>query len=438
MNSKELQYNTENIKSIFLEFLDHNNIAYILLSEYFGAKGGDIDIYILPNSYKIYIELINQTNLYKQKYIPDYENHFFYYYNIEGYRPLRVHVKYELSFFDNVDNVYRHASFEKEIENNLLKIDSGCISRHYLALLLYASKCAFLEKYKLELRQIESLRTYIDKFLKEISDSKEREVILKIQDIINNIQDEKNLVQLSLRLREILLPYFQNVSKGKTFKKIILNKFKRFGKSKFSVLFLGPDGAGKTTTIEFVKKELDLPISTLYGGLGLNGWIFTSLYTLRESNKKANRIRRALVNRIIAYILYPMELLARTIRSSFSAKRNLLLIDRSPELLIKTKLINRLHDYVFPVPSLVVLLKAPAGILVERKPDELNFELASQKLINEEELARFYEKKGAKIIYIDTSITPLEESKIIIEKEIWNCEKFKTSLFETNRYKNDK
>jgi len=338
-------------------------------------------------------------------------------------------VKYELSFYDKVDNVYRYASFEKKIENNLIKTEFGYIASYQLALLLYASKCAFLEKQRLELRQIESLKLYIDKYIKNINDINDKKIILRIKNIINNIQDEENLIQISLRLREVLLPYYQNISEGKTYRKYLINRLKRFGKSNFSILFLGPDGAGKTTTIEFIKKKLDLPVSTLYGGVGSNGWIFSGLYTLREANKNSTFIRKALLKIVFSYALYPIELFARTIKASFNGKYCLLLIDRSPEVLINTKGINKIHDLVFPVPDIVVILKAPANILVERKPTELNLELANQKINNENKISKYYEKKGSKIITIDTSKISLDESKLIIEKEIWNCDKFLISLF---------
>jgi|SaaInlStandDraft_4_1057021.scaffolds.fasta_scaffold11716_1 hypothetical protein len=432
MNS-ELKYQTEDIKSIFLELIDIHNIKYCLLSEYFGAIGGDIDIYIYPSSQNDFKMLLKKDDFFYQKYSPAYENHYFYYFKKDGYRALKVDVKYELSFYDKTDNVYRIFDFDiKLIDEGLHKTIYGNIAKYYHSVIFYAAKCAFVEKQKLELRQINALKNYIESFVSKISDTKEKTIIQELYRVVETIDD---IDRVSLEIRVILLPFFMQKLTGKTLFKRMVARIKRIGNSKFSILFLGSDGSGKTTTIEYIKKELDIPMVSIYGGVGKDGWIFSSLYKLRENNKKSSFIKKVIINKLFLYFLYPLDLFARKLRIIVSGNHRLLLIDRCPELLINNKLTKYLHKYIFPTPNIIVLLKASPEVLVSRKPTELDNNLAKIKLANESNLAKYYEKDNIILMEIDTSIESVNNAKQMIESEIWKLKEFKESLFKKGYFK---
>jgi len=308
------------------------------------------------------------------------------------------------------------------------KVQKTNVKEEYINVLMNLSKKIHIEAIDKKTilndqRSSELLKEFMKKNKYQYNESNDINVVenKKFIKLINNKKEYRNIKILNKKIKKIIYTFLPIGIKK------ILYSFFKIKKPKFIILFLGPDGAGKTTTINFIQKQLPLESSTLYGGVGYSGWIFHIFYRLREKSK-SNIFYKKVYGRFFLYFLYPLELIVRKF-ISYKEGNNLLLVDRCPEIIIKSKFINLFHNFLFPTPNIVFLLTAPPGVLVSRKPEELNINLAKEKIKNEKKLAFFYEKKKAKIISIDTSINSINSIKKIVEDEIWQLESFERSIF---------
>lgn len=421
-------YKSERVKNVFLKLMEANDVKYVLLSEFLGGRGGDIDIY-LPDDSLINFNKFAKNYLLKQKYVSKYLNHHFYFFNYSQYRPLRVHIKFDLSFYDEDENVYRLYDDESNVIENSVRSEYGYRPYGYHAILLYAAKCGFLEKKELQIEQLENLTEYINLFSDEIDSISKKRIVENIKRTIQDFGENSSFKLLSANLRRILRPLFKEKKQPDKYS----SKSKKKGIPRFTVLFIGPDGAGKSTLIQSVTNDLEIPVTVMYGGLGKDGFIMKSLFSIREraKNIKVDRIKW-LFNKLWWLLFFPIELLIRQLIVYRKGENRLLVIDRFPTTSYKDNdlLRKKLYAAILPTPALIIKLVAPADVLVERKPNELDKSLAIKKIDDENLIAEYYEARGAKCVLIDTSKQEIKECTKKIKDAIWSSDLFKNSLFE--------
>jgi len=130
-----------------------------------------------------------------------------------------------------------------------------------------------------------------------------------------------------------------------------------------SVALLGPDGAGKSTTIEAVKREAWLPVRVIYMGL----------YQGTPRDRRRSRLRPPGIG--LAATLLRQQ--ARWLAGAYHRRRGrLVLFDRytfdsllppERELSALGRLRRRLLARACPAPDVTLILDAPAEVLYQRK-----------------------------------------------------------------------
>ena len=428
---KKMQYQLRNNKEWLLYILDKNNIEYVLLSEYLDLKtNGDLDLYI-PIKYKNQLEdLFKKYNIYKMKHIPAYKNHYYYYGYIQN-KTLRIDIKYEMSFYDKDFNVYRIYNNENSIISNRIEIKKNIMAPNYFeAIILYLSKIAFYEKSAISKENIKNAILYIDSFRKKLN-SEEQQIIDKLNTILlTKIKTEENKEKITKELRKRLRIYFEITKKGISLKDKLLRKIKLFGQPKFAILFLGADGAGKSTIIKALEQYLDIPYKELYGGVGEKGW--SNFLTLWFYKKITNSyiLKKTQIARLLMYNIFSLEILLRRLPTINNGKNILLFIDRAPPLIkSRAKIVSNLFYYLFHKPNLVIKLTAPIDVLCNRKPKELTKEIALQKTKEDDKLFLFYKNKHISSYEINTFSNNLLQTEKYIESILWKDNNLKKALF---------
>lgn len=426
-----MQYQLRNNKEWLLYILDKNNIEYVLLSEYLDLKkDGDLDLYV-PIEHKNKLEnLFKKYNVYKMKHIPTYRNHDYYYGYIQN-KTLRIDIKYKMSFYDKDFNVYRIYNNEKSTISSRIEIKKNIMIPNYFeAIILYLSKIAFYEKSTISKENIKNAILYIKSFKKKLNLEQQQTINELNAILLIKIKTEENKEKLTKKLREKLRIYFKITKKGISLKDKLLRKIKLFGQPKFAILFLGADGAGKSTTIKALEQYLDIPYKELYGGVGEKGW--SNFLTLWFYKKITNSyiLKKTQIARLFMYNIFPLEILLRRLSTINNGKNILLFIDRTPPLIkSRSKIISNMFYYLFHKPNLVIKLTAPIDILCDRKPEELTKEIALQKTKEDDKLFLFYKNQHISSYEINTFSNNLLQTEKYIESILWKNNNFKKALF---------
>ena len=412
------------------EFLEKNKITYILINDFLGGTGNDVDLYIPKKEYKKVEELVDSGELFKRAHPSRHINHHYYYLKTES-GIIELDVKFNLSFYDPDDNIYRKANFESEVIPNGYNNNIGYRPGWWHALLLYGAHCGFLERGKIEERHINNLKKYADNFLEEVTEGDQKAFA---NSVLQRINTHKNDIKhFPEELRILLRPYFAEISSNdqeidlKQKKPIISDSI-----NAYSVLFLGCDGTGKSTLVKSVKERILVPTNILYGGVGEAGFKKTSIYSIREKIKKFRFSGKLRLHKFWLLFIFPLELNLRFWRKKDFKKRKLILIDRLPDFSFKKNewgIIKRLYKKILPKPDLVVLLTASDESLIKRKPNELSLEKVQKKKKLELLIADYCQNNGTKVIILKTDELTVEECSNRVIQEMWDKQKFKKTVF---------
>ena len=318
-----------------LNFLILKKIKFINLSSTsnFDLKDKDIDIYVpLKEKYK-FEKIISTIKILKRNQLAKlYFNRFFYYSDLIDENPI-LDVSYEIIFFKNRFLFYKFKYSDKLIN------------------LKYKKKYNNNTDYELMLFVIFLARNLWNK-------KKDNKGIVKILNYKKNI---KFLKKINLRTNSsnkdvelALNPFFE--------KKFTLNNIRSKNEDNNYILFLGADGVGKTTIIEYLQKRMKSKTHAAYYGISGSKWKYKINYLFYDVFK--NNIRLGSLFLLIDIILKNISLRAN-VRNSF------VLIDRFPGFLyLKKFFLFDLIKSFLPKPDLIILLKLKSSIRKSRKPLE--------------------------------------------------------------------
>jgi len=320
-----------------LNFLISKKIKFINLSSTSNFdlkdKDKDIDIYVpLKEKYK-FEKIISTIKILKRNQLAKlYFNRFFYYSDLIDENPI-LDVSYEIIFFKNRFLFYKFKYSDKLIN------------------LKYKKKYNNNTDYELMLFVIFLARNLWNK-------KKDNKGIVKILNYKKNI---KFLKKINLRTNSsnkdvelALNPFFE--------KKFTLNNIRSKNEDNNYILFLGADGVGKTTIIEYLQKRMKSKTHAAYYGISGSKWKYKINYLFYDVFK--NNIRLGSLFLLIDIILKNISLRAN-VRNSF------VLIDRFPGFLyLKKFFLFDLIKSFLPKPDLIILLKLKSSIRKSRKPLE--------------------------------------------------------------------
>ena len=180
---------------------------------------------------------------------------------------------------------------------------------------------------------------------------------------------------------------------------------------KFKIVFIGPDGSGKTTLINFFRAKLESEGNSAESFF--MGWrdfsnpvlkISSKIYLKNKSEEKdKERIDRYKPRSWFFYFIYYSELWLRYLKV-LASNKNYILFDRYfyDELLFSSKSKFNFFSKITPKPDLCFILRPSIKLLMDR----------NQK-VSERKLAHFYKRlnKVSKLCnscFIDGSQSPSE------------------------------
>jgi energy-coupling factor transporter ATP-binding protein EcfA2 len=402
--------------------LSHCSVGYVLLSGFYGDSGGDIDLYIPALYRKEFQHFCEAYGVLEQKRATQFENHFFYFLHADGLRPVRIHVKYDLSFWDKRIGKFRRADFEDSVLQNSRTVNQWRIPGAWHLILLYAAKCAYVEKTALDARQIDHLRAYLAANRGQLTSDEHVGVANELSRVTDLSQP---LLEYSDDVGRVIERYVPVSDRRPAKKKQTV--WDRVGFPAYSLLLVGPDGSGKSTLLQSVQSLVELPTARLYGGLGKGEWMLPFVDNFRKWAERKGRHVRAVLLGVWMFALFPIEMLLRVARRVCFARNALLLIDRFPEFAFVghvAKYLSKLYGLLLPQPDLVIEVVAPVNVLVARRVGELDEATAARKSLEAHDLARYFHEHGSAYVRIDTSnISATDASADIIEK-LWSDERF--------------
>jgi thymidylate kinase len=215
------------------------------------------------------------------------------------------------------------------------------------------------------------------------------------------------------------------------------NPFRRRGPV---LAILGPDGAGKGSVIAALERQLPMPVTAVYLGLGasgaiyrpararpgspLRGWATVALGAIRGALRRAAAALPDVVRVSQSRLRQTLTLAARLLPAYVQAWRgDLILCDRHPleHLALAPPLPRAVAAFerlflgrLLPWPDAVVILDAPPAVLFARKPEH------PVELL--EEWRRRYREallpRGARVVSTDR---PLDETVTEVAAIAWEA-----------------
>ena len=224
--------------------------------------------------------------------------------------------------------------------------------------------------------------------------------------------------------------YFKHLFKAKNLKKSTneylnskngflknINLSITFNKNKKSnyILFIGSDGSGKTTQIDYFIRKFFMKSIKFNLGLGKNHWYLKLNYLLYELFKIS----------FLKKLIFIIDIILRKLAISRYSSNKIILIDRYPGYVFyKNNLINKIIKILLPKPNLVILMTAKANIRRKRKPKEY--------IKDEKKWFELANKIGVKFAKVDTSNKKVSENYKFIEQIfLSNNENFKNIFSES-------
>lgn len=404
-----------------LYLMNEAGFPYALLSGFYGDSGGDLDLLIPLEGVSSFSRFCGRYGVLQQRRPAQFSNHFFYFLNIQGHRPLRIHVKYECTFYDSRVGKFRMFSHSGEVLGSRRRHADWFIPDAWHLILLYAAKCAFVEKTRLSPSQLGNLSDFICRNRSQLTDSDQ---VLFSDQLLETLEAETPEAT-SDKLARLLSPYFP-LGDGQVISRP-LRLWDRVGLPAYSLLIVGCDGSGKSTLLQLLRSQLELPAERLYGGLGPAEWLFPWIEKFRRRIEMKGRPARALGILFWIFVLFPVELGGRVARRAWLARSAVLLVDRFPEFAFVGKwgaLTAHLYRSILPKPAMVVEVAAPIPVLLERRGDELDAETAATKSHEASMLSAYFVHRGAKWVEIDSSSLTMEASVAVVIQHLWADPKF--------------
>ena len=130
--------------------------------------------------------------------------------------------------------------------------------------------------------------------------------------------------------------------------------------------FIGADGTGKTTLVDHLARELDVPVKKIY--LGQKRFVIPLIDQWGEDNGK---LRSA----IFRWIAYPIDLRLRTaklsVRQWMRKEHSIVLVDRLPAFPFQggSRILRKIYRLALPRVDVLVLLTGDAELIFSRKPE---------------------------------------------------------------------
>lgn len=398
----------EHLQKLF-DCLNKNEVRYVLLTDFESdLSSSDIDLLVMDMHKEKFENILQQHEWFKRKEPAHHRNHFFYY---SPYTQTYLDVKYSATFADGQNDCYTY-NILKNLFDHAISNNAGIYRPNgFDAVLLYAAHLAYKERGGLEEKHRTTLLYYLKQYKKEI-DPNYFDTINELYnwlqfDFSNNTKD----------LKKILSPFFRHEKR-----KMVRNRdYSKYGYG-LKVLFLGTDGAGKTTLMHAVKERLNLKTKELYLGMGNNGW--TSSFTKQAYNLKFKvKLYNRVFNFLKTFLILPVEFLLRVLPVKIKSRYSVVLIDRFPGSIFLNQKRSRLliYNMILPKPDLVFFLYADPKVLLERKPDEVTIEKSKTDIKRFEKVAHLV--SNGNYISIDTSKMSVPQAADYIIAEIYKNKK---------------
>jgi len=179
-----------------------------------------------------------------------------------------------------------------------------------------------------------------------------------------------------------------------------------------NVVFLGPDGVGKTTLIAAVHEATASYSKTAYFGLGKDGWRLAFARRLAMGQKSTLR------RHLFWYAAFPCEIILRRLHMLTDWRRRVVLVDRLPGLPIRAGgVLGKLYSVILPTPRVIFLLVGDPAVIAARKPCETSTQRTIKEIRKWGEVARRFGR--SRIIELDTTMlgTPACKARVIEELE---------------------
>lgn len=394
--------------------LHEGGVKYFLMTDFESElKSGDIDLFVAPESRAAFEEALRTSGWYKRKEPSYHLNHHFYY---TPKSELYLDVKYALSFACGPAKCYTYHHAVQAQSRAVLNTKGLYRPSGIDAILLYAAHLAFMERGKLAEKHRVYLRHYINRYKAEVQEEYSATLAGLQQWLDTGFPHD------TAHLQALLHPFFIQQHTKMTRD----TRYKRFGYG-LKVLFLGTDGAGKSTLIEAVENKLNLKTNKLYLGMGENGWTSPLVKSIFHMKLKPQVLDKAF-SFFKAFVVLPAELLLRQVPVKLRSKYSVVLIDRVPGAYLLDKALGKRYLYksILPKPDVVFFLYASPEVLVKRKPDENTLERSQADIEKFKEVA--HQVSEGKYIGIDTSNISIGEAADAIIAEIYKSRKVYDNL----------
>jgi len=397
------------------DLLDHFkrvNIDFELLSGFFDKnnkfdKNNEIDIWVSKSSKDKFLSFLDTLGFKKRIEIPNKGGCEYYIYFKEDIS-ITLDVKYELHYYEKTFEYW--LSKDPVIKNRTSgkRFDSD-YNKWKFRLLNYVAECVWVKGNRLNHRHISNIQKYINHtHIENIMND-------DLPNVLNNvITKEVGIKEKRKNLEKEIKHYFDKKYSINTYWKFQYKKYK-FGLGN-TILFLGPDGAGKTSLIDAFSSSLSLKHNKLYLGMGADGWILRSVKWLKF-NSKNSFVRWLPLGFLFKYLGFPLELLSRQFKVSKYSKNRIVLIDRYPGyVFLYGKVTPYLYSLILPKPDLIILLTGDAKQIAARKPNETTEARTISEIKKWRKVA--IKLDPSRIIEIDTTKNDIDQCKNIIIKEL--------------------
>lgn len=370
---------------------------------------GDLDILLPINSKHLINKLFIKLGFFK--YIESNTNQSQWLKYIDGVGIIQVHAHFDMSFYfkkilsinefkSNGNNLSLEENFFIFILQSFFKFSYGVKSK---------KKYEYLIK-KVSLEKVKKNFSFVDDDVKKI-----------FYYSLNIFEKDSNPSALRLRLNLFrFLPW--GASKFLTIK--LFNKLKKllFHRNDLKIVFMGVDGAGKSTLIDGLRDSFSSEVlnECLYFGLK-NSFFYNlknklSTTSAVESNKtdveranlKSNSVNKNMSMKELIGFSYFLEYNYRLFKScviNHSMPSKVFLLDRSYFdclLYYKSDLLKWFFFYCTFKPTLVVFLTGDAEVLYERKK-EIPLGLIKENISKYTTLVSKLNSNGFKTLSIDTT-----------------------------------
>ena len=394
--------------------LKNQKIAYVLLTDFENVwRLNEIDMFVPLNYKERFLNCLKELHWIKRIEPAIHKNHN-YYANFNGNSIIWLDVKYQPNF------AYRNYEYEYKDSNKIIDTKKENNNHVYRpsgvhAIVLYSAHIAFNERGVIEKRHYEKLKSYLKDYKEEISFKDDCLLIKSISDVL----DCKEMLIVD-NLRKLIINRFYKKNNNLNRKRVSGNGIGYF------VVFLGPDGSGKTTLIEMIDKNMPVKTSEVYLGEKYYYFNFVDKLNKCESNMAFINV---LSRYMYMYLFLPIDIRFRIWRVSRTGRYRVILADRLPgfPFVTKSKLLKYIYRLVIPRLDLLVLLDGDASVFNSRKQ-----EVGVKKVREDSEKFRKvkHEINANDELVIDTTESNIEDSYNKIVSVICLNKNFKNRMFD--------